>query len=1828
MGTDTLKTEILLELIFSAENKETEDDIINAFLHSLLRKLNCFMSAVVNGNGDDLSDKQVYPFSFKSDENWKYIKQYIQNQDKQQAKGHCELILNDSCYYVYCLNNYGFLVIGRKSQLSDVFKNEFKSVVNYYSKLLSQSLENEKRKMAEAKLAEERRLLRTIIDNIPASIFAKDLHSRKTLANRYDLNQYGLNDESEVLGKSDFDLFDESLATEFYTEDLQVLEQGKSIISAEKKIGDDKWALISKIPLRDESGDITGLVGISINYTDRKKIQEQLSVFIKLFDNISDAIQVTTEEGDLFYVNKIASERLGIAQNEVERYKVTDYLLTFPTLDAWTKHVQEVRNQDYMILEGFNVNKKTGVTFPVEVTVKYVTVNGNGYVVAISRDITERKRAEVALKESEEKYRHLTESSSDVIWHLDSNYCCDYISPADERMRGFKQEEVLGQQLWNSLKPEGIDVVLQHRAKRLLMDEKGESSQTSHFEIELLKSDGTWLWTEISSTPHYDESGRLIGIHGSTRDISERKRAEQAQREIENRYRELVDNSPDAIVIYKNGKIVFVNNEGVRLIGASTYNELLGLPVVKFVHPDNRRHIYNELRNGFDDGIVIAPIEVVLQRLDGAQIEVEIKAMQIILDNELSVQLIIRDITSRKESEKQLFASEQKYRRITENMSDIVWTADLQFNMTFLSPSVEKMIGETVEEHIKRPIEEKFTPDSVQKIHQLYVRELENEYTPGSDKRRNFKIEVEHYRADKSIFWAEINMSIIRDELGNPVGIQGETRDISVRKKAEFLLQQTQQNYETFFNSIDDFIFVLDEEGNIIHINSTVINRLGYDKEELVGLPVLTLHPEERREEAADIFRQMLEGSSTYCPIPIVSKSGMNIPVETRVSMGVWNNRPAIFGVTKDISRLQLSEEKFSKSFFLNPSACGFSDLETGKYVEVNNAFYELLGFEKNEVIGKTSTELGIFTEEARQAILIYAEENGSILNLETTLRAKSGDIKHVLISAENIFIQDKRYRFTVVHDITALKEAEKIIHQYIDLQKVLINISTKYINIPIDDFETTVQGSLQELGEFVGADRAYIFDYDLIGGTTSNTYEWCNEEVSSEIDNLQQVPLNYLQDWLERHRKGEEFYVENVQELPDNGADCLRGILESQGIKSLITIPMLSNGNLIGFVGFDSVKKYHAYSDREKKLLEVFSQMLVNISERKRNGMLLILQEEKYRNIISNMHLGIIEVDKAENMLFANQSFCTMSGYTLDELVGRNTAIFITSDEDEIKLKEKLKLREQGISDGYEIEVMNKSGERRWWFVSDAPNYNDKNELIGSIGIHLDITEQKKLAKELEAAKISAEYAAKAKEVFLANMSHEIRTPLNVISGMVRELGKENLSAKQRDFVNHADVATEHLLTIINNILDMSKIESGEFELYNKDFSVEAVVGDVRSILFSKAHEKNLEFRIHLSPDIAKAHLGDPGRLRQILINLLGNSIKFTEKGYVSLDIDRVAQAPNYQSLKFTVVDTGIGMSEEFMHRLFDKFTQEEGATNRRFEGTGLGMSISKELVQLMGGEIQVTSTKGEGTKICFELQLHVGEENRLVTKIDHKSDIEMAGARVLLVEDNEMNRFIAIQSLKQVGCVITETMNELDALEKVQSRQYDIVLMDIQMPILDGVEATKEIRSKYDAEIPIIALTANAFKHDIDLYLSVGMNDYLIKPYKESELLEKLGLYLRRRSEEVEVPETLYDLSQLRELSRGDEAFINKMLSVFKSLAVQSIEQLEHGVEVNDWQEINRTAHKIKPSIDNLQINVISDKIRIVEKATEDQMTVDELKENVSEVITVLKKVVVSID
>ena len=285
-------------------------------------------------------------------------------------------------------------------------------------------------------------------------------------------------------------------------------------------------------------------------------------------------------------------------------------------------------------------------------------------------------------------------------------------------------------------------------------------------------------------------------------------------------------------------------------------------------------------------------------------------------------------------------------------------------------------------------------------------------------------MELKMLKQNGKNFNARITANIINNE-SNKVKLFLIITDITEQKIAKDLIVETQHNYENFFNTIDDFLFVLDEEGKILYSNSTAQSRLEYSENELIEKHVLNLHPEERRTEASKIVQEMLSGYNTFCPIPLITKSGKLIPVETKINKGFWNGKAVLFGVSKDITQLKLSEEKFSKVFYLNPSACGLSDLTNHQYIEVNDAFYNLLGFNKNEVIGKTAYELGILESTAAEKILETADSNGKIENQPINLKAKNGDIKSVLISAENIYIQDKRYRFTVLNDITKLRKFE-----------------------------------------------------------------------------------------------------------------------------------------------------------------------------------------------------------------------------------------------------------------------------------------------------------------------------------------------------------------------------------------------------------------------------------------------------------------------------------------------------------------------------------------------------------------------------------------------------------------------------------------------------------------------------------------------------------------------------------------------------------------------------------------------------------------------------------
>lgn len=792
-----------------------------------------------------------------------------------------------------------------------------------------------------------------------------------------------------------------------------------------------------------------------------------------------------------------------------------------------------------------------------------------------------------------------------------------------------------------------------------------------------------------------------------------------------------------------------------------------------------------------------------------------------------------------------------------------------------------------------------------------------------------------------------------------------------------------------------------------------------------------------------------------------------------------------------------------------------------------------------------------------------------------------------------------------IVMDRSSQYEAQEQLRQELHLQEALIDIASTYINLDLGKVEATINQSLEKMGRFVSADRAYIFDYDFDAQTTSNTYEWCNDGISPEIDNLQEVPMAYFPQWIAQHKKGEAFYVQDVEAMDDESEDGLKAILEPQGIKSLIAIPMLDGKELIGFVGFDSVRSHYNYSGKEQRLLFLFGQMLINIQNRKKWENQLSVQEEKYRNIIANMNLGLLEVDNDDTILFANQSFCDMSGFLLEELRGRKAASLLAAPSHYPAIAESHARRAKGIVDGYEIQVCNKQGQARWWFISGAPNYNDKGQLIGSIGIHLDITEQKRLEQELDRAKSFAEAAAKAKELFLANMSHEIRTPLNVVIGMIRQLAKTSVDEQQLFYVRQAGGAAKHLLTILNNVLDVAKIESKELELQANAFSMSALAYNVHSILHSQAKEKNLEFRLNVSKDIKPALMGDETRIRQVLINLVGNAIKFTEQGSISLSIDVLADKGEAQRLRFEVLDTGIGMSSAFVSRIFDKFSQEDNLSNRKYEGTGLGMAISNDLVSLMGGKLEVESQEGTGSAFHFELELPVGNDEDLVRPSTQLKPGAFKGKKVLLVEDNTMNRFIAAQSLEHLGFVIEEAANGIQAIERVAAGRFDLILMDIQMPEMDGVEATQHIRGEMGVDTPIIALTANAFKHDIDLYLSIGMNDFITKPYDEQDFFFKvehtLSLHAASsklgKKPQAAVP-TLYDLAYLEQVSRGNTEFVRKMAVIFCEMMATETKAMEEALAKEELGALQKIVHKLKPSIDHMGIASLRDPIRELER------------------------------
>lgn len=393
-----------------------------------------------------------------------------------------------------------------------------------------------------------------------------------------------------------------------------------------------------------------------------------------------------------------------------------------------------------------------------------------------------------------------------------------------------------------------------------------------------------------------------------------------------------------------------------------------------------------------------------------------------------------------------------------------------------------------------------------------------------------------------------------------------------------------------------------------------------------------------------------------------------------------------------------------------------------------------------------------------------------------------------------------------------------------------------------------------------------------------------------------------------------------------------------------------------------------------------------------------------------------------------------------------------------------------------------------------------------------LEKTKREKEIAEIERKK--AEEAKKTEQQFLANMSHEIRTPMNVVIGMTNLLLKTSMNDQQAKYINAIKHSSENLLVIINDILDLSKIEAGKIDFENIHFSLEETLNLVYTTLKFKAEEKGLKMHIDIDKNLPPMIIGDPVRLSQILLNLAGNAIKFTSKGSVTIKCEKLNEEKKKIMVRFSIIDTGIGIAEENISKVFESFTQASSETTRKYGGTGLGLTISKQLVELQDGTIGATSKLGEGSVFYFTIPYLAGSEMTLekkIREIDPKILAELSTKRILLVEDNHFNQIVATDTIHDLvkGLKVECAMNGREGIEKLKINTYDLVLMDIQMPEMDGYETTKYIREKMpDAvkNIPIMAMTANVLKEEIENCFDSGMNSYIAKPFDPEDLLNKI--------------------------------------------------------------------------------------------------------------------------
>lgn len=937
----------------------------------------------------------------------------------------------------------------------------------------------------------------------------------------------------------------------------------------------------------------------------------------------------------------------------------------------------------------------------------------------------------------------------------------------------------------------------------------------------------------------------------------------------------------------------------------------------------------------------------------------------------------IQDITELKELNNKII----KLSKVVEQSPASVVITDLDGNIEYVNKKFTEITGYTPEEVLGQ------NPRILKsgKHSEEFYKNLWDTITSG----QIWKGEFIDKKKNGELYWESAIITPLFDEKGNKTNFIAIKEDITKQKEIENELKVSEAKYRSILENIPALLCCFTPDFKITYVNNLYCNYFNTSSEEMIGKSSLSFIPESEHDKIISALKSLNKQNSSLSYEHKILKSNQMCWIK-RTDKAVFSNGELIeyHSLIEDITEKKLTEEKIKEYNYrleLSMNIAGWAwwnlELPSGK-VTFHKHKAEMIGYSPEDFKHYTDFTKLLHPDDYERVMEAMRKRiEGKIDRYETEYRILSKNKGYIwFYDVGSVVKNDNEGNITIsgiVIDITKQKQLEYDIRFQSELRKLLMEIASRFINIPIEQTNLYIQTALAEIGEFFKVDRVYIFDYHFDKNICTNTFEWCAEGINAEKDNLQEVHLELLPWWTEKHKRGELLIIPDTFALDEK--DGVRQIIEPQGIKSLITVPLMDGENCIGFLGFDSVKNRREFSEGEIQLLKVFAQLLVNIKLRQKMFNELFDTKQKSEDnenrliaFINSIPDIVCYKDGKGRWLLANNADLELFQLVDVDYVGKTDAELAQFTNEIYKdafltcMKSDEKAWEKGIlSKGIE-KIPTLDGEEKIFDVYKIPKFNKDGSRKGLAVIGRDITNLIKTQEELFKAKERAEELNKAKSYFFANMSHELRTPLVGILGFAELLADElednpELAKMAKLITNSANRLKETL----NLILSISKLEAGKLDIKLSQKDIIPIVKNSFTLFEQSCRNKGLNYELE-TPDTEVICKIDGNLLQNVIDNLINNAIKFTSNGGVTVKV-----YVENQLAKIDVIDTGIGIPDESQSIIWEDFRQVSEGLNRSFEGTGLGLTIVKKFTELMNGKVYLESKVGIGSKFTIELPM-----------------------------------------------------------------------------------------------------------------------------------------------------------------------------------------------------------------------------------------------------------------